>query len=308
MARTQEINCNLCGHTDAVFCFHGEDRLHGFAGTFTYVRCAHCGLTYMNPQICLEDLPLFYPKDYGPHLAKSSEQAKPIIKKKRLPLPENILGQLTHSSQVLDIGCGNGKFLYSLQQATQCQVYGLDISANAAAVAQDTYGLRIDQGTLFDAPYAEEQFDLIVAWHYIEHVVDPMSIFQKVVALLKPGAWFCLMTPNIASFTARLFRDKWFSLDCPRHLFLFSPPTIRRYLTRANLDIRQISFEGSSKHLARSLQYAIYKNNFDVKHQNRIAASPVVKTLASPIMDLFQLLRHSDAMNVVAQKPFKDCV
>ena len=246
---------------------------------------------------------MFYPKDYGPHVTKSSAQAKPIIKKKRLPLPGYIMDQLNTSSQVLDIGCGNGQFLYSLQNAAHCQVFGLDLSANAIAAAQKTYGLHIDQGTLFDAPYAEEQFDLIVAWHYIEHVIDPMSVFQKVYALLKPGAWFCLETPNIASFNARLFRDKWFPLDCPRHLFLFSPATIRLYLEKVGLNVRHISFEGSSKHLARSIQYSVYKNNFDPKHRDRIAGSALVKTLASPIMDLFQLLKHSDTMRVVTQKP-----
>lgn len=70
MVRTREVICDLCGSSNRKFLFDARDRLHGFEGTFSYVRCSECGLVYMSPRVLPDDVGEFYPPDYGPHQAK----------------------------------------------------------------------------------------------------------------------------------------------------------------------------------------------------------------------------------------------
>ena len=59
MIDKKQIPCNLCGSTDFTFLFHAVDRLHGYEGTFTYVKCRKCGLVYMNMVHRHADLSLY---------------------------------------------------------------------------------------------------------------------------------------------------------------------------------------------------------------------------------------------------------
>ena len=70
MVETNKIACDLCESNDSEHLFDAIDRLHGFEGTFKYVRCSSCGLVYMNPQISMSEIGKYYPDDYAPHKAK----------------------------------------------------------------------------------------------------------------------------------------------------------------------------------------------------------------------------------------------
>ena len=43
--------------------------------------------------------------------------------------------------------------------------------------------------------------------------------------------------PNAGSLQAALFGPRWFHLDLPRHLFHFTPRTLRALLERSGLEI-----------------------------------------------------------------------
>jgi len=49
-------------------------------------------------------------------------------------------------------------------------------------------GLEVHCGTVFDAPFAGAQFDLILLQHVIEHVLDPIAVLARVGELLAPEA------------------------------------------------------------------------------------------------------------------------
>lgn len=299
MAKTEEIICNLCGSNVAKHWCRGIDRLHGFDGQFSYVRCRNCGLVYMNPQICFEELGRYYPQDYAPHKAAG----KPINPKTtKLPIREACLNRISSQSRVLDIGCGSGGFLAGLKSRTGCQVFGLDLSGNAVKTAAEKYDLDVFQGTIFEASYQPDSFDMITAWSYIEHVNDPRSVIQKMFTLLKPGGCLVLKTPNVASFNARFFKEKWYHLDCPCHLFLFSPETLTAMLEKAGFCVDKFDYEKGSKGIIASLQYYYYDNNCDVKNRNRLRKSKLTKAIVSPFAKFLWLIKESDTMTVYAKK------
>jgi 2-polyprenyl-3-methyl-5-hydroxy-6-metoxy-1,4-benzoquinol methylase len=297
------IPCNLCGSTEHRFLFNGKDRLHGKSGIFSYVMCERCGLVYMNPQISLKDLADFYPNNYAPHQSKTSKlgQSEKKIRKKSL-LPEYILRSLNENTVLLDVGCGNGKFLDEIKKITNTQVCGLDISKTAVETAKENFNLDIFHGIVTESPYENNSFDLITAWQYLEHVHHPLEVLQKFHRLLKPNGICMIRIPNFNSMNAKIFKNKWYALDCPRHLYIYTPETINKLMEKASFVVTGISHDKSSKNLLNSLQYFFYGDNYNPKYRDKIKNIPIIKSIISPITRIFALLKKSDNIMVSAKK------
>ena len=299
------IPCNLCGSCESKFLFDAKDRAHGMKGSFTYVKCTDCGLVYMNPQISPEDVKAFYPDDYAPHkshLDKAGKSEK--MSKSRLvrSLPRLLLQKLNEKSCVLDVGCGSGKFLNEIKSVFGCKVYGLDISEQAAKTAKDDYGIEVFTGVVTVAPFPPDYFDVITAWQYLEHVHNPLESLQMFYRLLKPDGFCLISTPNFNSFNAKIFRDRWFGLECPRHLYIYTPETINKLLQKAGFSLAAVSYDKSSKNLINSLQYYFYENNYSPEHRDRVKNTLMIKAVLSPMSRIFALLKMSDNMIVLAKK------
>ena len=125
----EHIHCPLCGKQKERVLLTGRDRLHGIEGEFTLVQCQECALIYLNPQPALETLSRYYPENrYGPHLPrrrKKNGPPKPLgYGLKRLWIRAIArFRSLGPDTRVLDVGCGNGAFLYALVDETIPQEY-----------------------------------------------------------------------------------------------------------------------------------------------------------------------------------------
>ena len=297
------IPCGLCGSTEHKFLFNGRDRLHGKSGVFSYVMCDRCGLVYMNPQISIQALADFYPNDYGPYQTKTAKPARSVKKmRKKSRLPEYVLSNLNKSTFLLDVGCGNGKFLYDTKKLTETQVRGVDISETAVRAAKENFGLDIFRGSITEAPFENDSFDLITAWQYLEHVPRPLEVLHRFHQLLKPDGICLIGTPNFDSVTAKIFKDSWYCLDCPRHLHVYTPDTIRKLMEKAGFAVTQIRHATSSKHLIRSLQYYFYGDNYTPEYRDKIKNTSMVRPLLSPITRIFSFLKKGDTIIVTAKK------
>lgn len=320
--RTQEVPCGLCGGADAETLFDATDRLYDVQGSFRYVRCKQCGLVYMNPQVVPECIGLLYPQEYGPHADKSRGPRTGLLRLRdlipRIPVLGGlfrcltdaraigpVLQRLNARKRLLDVGCGNGAFLDAMRRQTGCDVRGLDLSAAAVEQAKRLYGLNIFQGTISQAPLTDKSFDVITAWWYLEHVPDPHESIKEMARLVKPGGLCVIGVPNCDGLFARLFKDKWYHLDCPRHLCLWSPSTMTRLLADHGLSVRKIAYDRTPWGLLGSLQYRLYGDNRDPRHKNRIRQSALLWLLCLPLTLVVALRRQSDIITVIAQKEAK---
>jgi 2-polyprenyl-3-methyl-5-hydroxy-6-metoxy-1,4-benzoquinol methylase len=303
--RTKPVACDLCGSSDSVPLFEAKDRLHGRPGVFTYVRCNHCGLVYMNPQIVPEDLTKVYPCDYGPHQAaeKKPRTGRALrAELKRIPFASTLCGELTADRRLLDVGCGAGAFLAKMHAATGCAVHGVDNSEAAVQTAKQMYGIDVFHGTLLDAPFADGSFDAITAWSFLEHVPNPREVVRRISRLLKPGGLCIICVPNVTSFNARVFRDRWYHLDCPRHLHLFSPETLSHLLTESGLAVDRIAFDRSARGLVQSIRYRFGDDRVSLKHRPKRAGTSLLKAVLRPYSLLLAWLKQSDVIVVSARK------
>ena len=132
-------------------------------------------------------------------------------------------------SRLLDVGCGNGAFM-QLARAAGWTVQGMDFDAEAVAAARRV-GLDVQQGGLERVEsQAPGSFAFVTLSHVLEHVHDPVSWLRALHRVLQPDGRLWLQTPNIASLGHARYGADWRGLEPPRHLTLWTPPTLQRVL------------------------------------------------------------------------------
>ena len=58
---------------------------------------------------------------------------------------------------------------------------------------------KLDEGKIANAseiPYGDETFDIVFADNVMEHLEDPLTVFQEIYRVLKPGGKLLFKTPN----------------------------------------------------------------------------------------------------------------
>jgi SAM-dependent methyltransferase len=95
----------------------------------------------------------------------------------------------------------------------------------------------VQRGRLAEQRYPDEYADVICMVHVIEHMHEPLDTLRECRRVLKPNGRLLIATPNSASLGHGHFGSNWASLDPPRHLMIFDPPTMRRLLDQAGFDV-----------------------------------------------------------------------
>ncbi|MBI4240699.1 MAG: class I SAM-dependent methyltransferase [Candidatus Rokubacteria bacterium] len=235
--------CNLCGADEGEPLFTSPDLHLGGLERFEMVRCRRCGLIYLNPRPGGERLADFYPDDYA--VFQEDRWSLGVrVRRLHVRLRAAWLGRLLpRGGRVLEIGCGRGELLTALRDRG-LEVEGVDLSPQAVRMASRS-GIRVVQGTILTAGFAEESYDLIVMAQVLEHIPDPLGTLQRVRALLRPKGWLYIEVPNAGSFESRLFGRYWGGWDVPRHLYGFSPTTLAALVERAGLSLHRMHFLAS---------------------------------------------------------------
>ncbi|MEK7541378.1 MAG: methyltransferase domain-containing protein [Patescibacteria group bacterium] len=97
---------------------------------------------------------------------------------------------------VLDVGCGTGETVYHIARRGARRVVGLDYSAQAIAVARETYRHRNLFFEKKDVRDVREKFDVIFTMGTLEHMDHPLPLLKKLKALLNPGGSLIVTSPN----------------------------------------------------------------------------------------------------------------
>ena len=96
--------------------------------------------------------------------------------------------------RVLDAGCGYGFLMEHLQKMAD-EVYGFDISEDAAAWCKEHIGTHVAAGSLPDAFPFEEQFQSIFALDVLEHIKDDRRALGVLRDHLQPGGFLVATVP-----------------------------------------------------------------------------------------------------------------
>lgn len=264
--------CSLCGTVGSYTLFLAKDRMFGLPGVFTIKKCKKCHLVFIDPQPNFSELKMYYPTSR--YYSYSIEGKKGFLGMLREYLVNHYYKPNLVSSifanviknvpaipkwninrNFLDIGCGTGDTMLLLKKLGW-EVYGLDIDKNAIKHAKMRGLLNANYGTYKNiAGYKDGFFDAIRLYHVIEHLDDPRLCLRLIKKKLKKDGELIIGTPNIDSFAYRLFGRYWYNLDVPRHLFLFSPQTLRR-MVEEEFSVTKLEYCSAGGILG-SLQYIL---------------------------------------------------
>jgi len=93
--------------------------------------------------------------------------------------------------------------------------------------------------------------------HVLEHLYEPQNVLSHLLAKLKPGGAIHIAVPNPYGISARLFRSRWFSLEAPRHLMIYSPAGLKRVLSVLGFVDIDVVHERTPKDFSRSIGYVL---------------------------------------------------
>ena len=131
----------------------------------------------------------------------------------------------TSEGNLLDVGAGTGAFANTMQESGW-KVTGLEPDSTARKVAMDKFGLTLNEpDELFSLQ--PDTFDVITMWHVLEHVHNLHGYLEQYHSILKKEGKLVIAVPNYTSSDASTYGEYWAAYDVPRHLYHFSPASMK---------------------------------------------------------------------------------
>lgn len=230
------IACN--SNMDILWSDTFDDR-YGYPGYFDIYRCTSCGQGVTFPLLKDSELSNLY----GTYYPRRNIDIKDLVHQAVNPDTKQAKinrwwsgtdnqGQYLAKPgmTVLDYGCGSGASLLEMEKIG-IDAYGIEADPNVKQVV-DALNLKIYIGSIDDAPFKINQFDMIILNQVIEHIPSPDILLKKLRPLLKPGGKIVLSFPNAGSIYARFFKRRWINWHIPYHLHHFNINSMNLFFIR----------------------------------------------------------------------------
>lgn len=318
------VICPICKVDDSIKLFEMEvtalDR-----ETFPFVKCKRCGLVYINPRPSFEEISKYYNNDYFSFrsLQTIMEGKGNFINRLQFRILNEIVSTYSDNiyknwskklkkalfwfvklryggipsveskGKILEIGGGDGIFLYVMKRYGW-ETHGVEINKTAVKTARK-YGLNVRYGTIFQGKYPSGYFDVVRLWHVLEHLHNPYETLIETRRILRKDGTLIIGVPNINSFVAKLFKERWSGWDVPIHLYHFSKDTITELLNRTGFDQVRINFQSIS-----TIQITLERMSLNKFYLTFLRSIPIRFAFIAfdHILDCFKL---SDGLEIFAQ-------
>lgn len=218
------------------------------------MRCRNCGVVRLNPRPDVSELGRIYPPDYYAYNLISEDGSEPAGFTDRMKMRmyqqrfATIVERLDTPGKlrVLDVGCADGRLLDWYRASgvgDRIETHGIEMDERSAAIARRR-GHRVVTGRFeVDDELEPGSFDLILAFHVIEHVDDPVRFARRAAELLAPGGMLVITTPNWDSPDARRFRGHWGGNHFPRHWTLYDSRTLAELASTIGLELERVEYQ-----------------------------------------------------------------
>jgi len=230
------------------------------------VICKDCGLILSNPQATLEELSVFYQNYYDKgnfiDWKQKIKSWKDNFDRKLIPdeapfLFKNLPSALNQTVKWLDVGAGLGLLSYTAK-SKGFAVTATDLDDDAVFFLKTEMGLEnVFLGSiegLYPATLKDEEYDVVVMNHVLEHVTDLILTLDTVHQVLKPNGIFYIGVPNLNNFGYHFYNFICHFLmkipgivDGIEHTFGFTPTTLRLCLQKTGFEVRKIRTFGKGE-------------------------------------------------------------
>ncbi len=208
------INCDLCGSEEHQLLFVKEG--------FHHVRCAGCGMVFVNPRLA-DHLDIQTVSGTG----CMGEENISNSQRKRFQKELSTLEPFRHRNSIMEIGAGRGWFLLEASRLGW-DTWAVEINSDAIKFLELNGIKQIIVQSAEDCEAPGDSMDVVRMWDVVEHFCSPRKALVNVYRMLRPGGLLRLATTNFASLSRWINGPEWVYLNGADHVYLFEPRTITR--------------------------------------------------------------------------------
>ena len=267
--------CRICQNIGPHLEWVAREMMYGTQEEFRYFECSACGCLQIDtvpPNLGSQYPGEYYAPIHGSLYRRVKDTIRRPFRARRfksllrgrgiLPslFPETVIpGHLllmmrqfgiTTNADVLDIGCGTGKFLRYLSAVGFHRLTGIDpFLPRDIALPRS---IRLLKREIWEV---EGEFDLILSTHSLEHMPDQNMAMGAISRLLAPSGVAVVRIPTVSSLAWETYRGNWVQLDAPRHLFLHSRNSFSLLAENHGLRIADICDDSTEVQFWGSEQY-----------------------------------------------------
>jgi ubiquinone/menaquinone biosynthesis C-methylase UbiE len=118
------------------------------------------------------------------------------------------------SAPALDAGCGDGALSREVRRLTGAPfVVGIDLSVRRAERAERESGVGFTSGSVYDLPFADDTFELVLCTDLLEHLDDPQRAMDELVRV--SSHWVLISVPYAIQI------EKTLCPHCRKDYFLY---------------------------------------------------------------------------------------
>jgi SAM-dependent methyltransferase len=279
------VTCRLCGNNRVPVWFNAWDH--------AIYACHKCDFMFALPLAGTQKL--LYEPEYYSEFIERDKQAD------MLQFYSGVLEELkrmTPGRRLLDAGCGVGSFLHFAEQLGW-SVIGIDASKAAVRYAAETHHLDVVLADLNEYELPQNAYDVIWAFHTVEHLSDPIHFIKSAAAALQPDGLFYLGLPFYPCTRIR-FHQLLFSMGIANHPFNFNLPDHVSYFNRKTIHraLSDAGLEAVRSWLTAKMTLA---ELFSTAKQSA-GMRKAIGSAISPFDKVFGKLGHFQHINVIARK------
>ncbi|MCK4351977.1 class I SAM-dependent methyltransferase [candidate division WOR-3 bacterium] len=257
---------------------------------------------YLNPRPTEKSITQYYWETYFP-FKRYSRSIIDSIRKYRVKKYAKFVARICdNNKRILEIGCGNGKFLIALRKSSKSALFGVEPSQTAVSQIKEESGINVFPGVVKEAHFPDNYFDMVIMFQVIEHLPNPRSTLEEVHRILKRYGYVICSTPNVDSTEFNFFGKYWYGLDIPRHLYFYSEKTLNRLLYQSGFVIKKVYPEPNPISLYESVRIFLKEQNLQLFYRLVSLLKIPLLTMIMVINCWILLLGKSTRMCIVARK------
>lgn len=302
------INCLNCNSQNTIVFFEAKEI--GMSDC-KYLKCRNCSLVFLNiPNSKLSKLKKYSDEYYG---LDDVEKFKNKIVLKIISISSRLRANriakyLNQRDRIIDLGCGNGRFLEQLHRTNlKFELHGVEVNPKAALRATKRLNGKAWVHTILDLEkfFGKESFNAICMIHVLEHIDNPKVLLDEFEKVVRKDGKILIVVPNVRSWQFSLFGTKWFHLDFPRHTNFFDKKLLNAELKNRNFKLvysKNFDFEQGPFGFIQSFLnllfkdanylYESFKTNKTKTHTNtnaKILVHLIIAVIVFPIALIFEL-------------------
>ncbi len=210
---------------------------------YDYYKCDNCGFLFADLYTRKNEIENRYNREFffsRYHPEKSLKKEKMAQRDNQYLLDRDYIMRFVNNGNLLDYGCGNGRFLSSFPDSFS--KYGYEVNSEATKFNIKENKFTVIETFDYLVKIEDGFFETIIMRGVIEHLTNTEEVISALSKKIRKGGHFYICaTPNADSPCALIYGLDW-GLAKPGHITFFSPRTMSILFSKFNMVLMDCTF------------------------------------------------------------------